>query len=76
MCSTFGILPSLFMLEPAFDGRGTEPFAAGGFSHVYKANFNRRPVAIKTLKVTTATDPKKIHRVSGLIPKTSSNRSH
>ena len=64
------------MLEPTFDERGAEPFATGDFAHVYKATFDTRPVAIKTLKVTATTDPKKIHRVSGLIPKTSSDCSH
>ena len=52
------------MLEPTFDERATEPFAAGGFSRVYKAAFNGRPVVIKTPKVTTKADPKKVHRVS------------
>jgi predicted unusual protein kinase regulating ubiquinone biosynthesis (AarF/ABC1/UbiB family) len=59
------------MLGPTFDERGAEPFAAGGFSDVYEATFNGRLVAIKTLKVTTTTDPEKLHRVSGLVPKTS-----
>ena len=57
------------MLGPTFEERGTEPFATGGFSDVYEATLNGRPVAIKTLKVTTTTDLEKLHRVSGSIPK-------
>jgi hypothetical protein len=53
------------MLESTLDGCETEPFAAGGFSNVYKATFNRRPVVIKSLRVTTTADPGKVHRVSG-----------
>jgi len=75
LCGTFGILPSSFILELAFDERGTEPFATGGFSYVYKATINGRPVAVKTLRVPTTADPKKVHKVSGLDPKISSDRS-
>ena len=53
------------MLEPTFDERETEPFAAGGFSNVYKATLNRCPVVIKSLKVTTTANLEKVHRVSG-----------
>jgi hypothetical protein len=59
------------MVGPTFEERGTKPFATGGFSDVYEATFNGRLVAIKTLKVTTTTDPEKLHRVSGLVPTTS-----
>ena len=57
-------------MEPTFDERETEPFAAGGFSHVCKATFNGNPVAVKTLKVNTAADLEKTHKVSDLIQKT------
>ena len=57
------------MLGPAFEERGAEPFAIGGFSYVYEGTLSGRLVAIKTLKVSTATDPEKLHRVSGSVPK-------
>ena len=75
LCGTLGILPSSFILEPTFDEREHESFAQGGFSYVYKAATNGRPVVIKTLKVTTTADPKKVHRVSSLVPRTPSSRS-
>ena len=52
------------MLEPTFDERETEPFATGAFSNVYKATFNRCPVVIKSLRVTTTADLEKVYRVS------------
>ena len=58
------------MLGPTFDKRGVEPFAAGGFSNVYEATLNGPLVAIKTLKLSTATDLRKAHRVSDLTPET------
>ena len=68
LCGTFTILPSSFVLGPTFDKREVEPFASGGFSDVYEATLNGRLVAIKTLNVSTSTDPGKAHRVSGLTP--------
>ena len=65
LCGIFAILPSSFVLESTFDERETKPFAAGGFSDVYKATLNRRPVVIKSLKFTTTTDIGEVHRVSG-----------
>jgi len=65
LCGIFGILPPSFVLEPTFDERETDPFATGGFSDVYKAILNRRPVVIKSLKVTTTADLGKVRRVSG-----------
>ena len=58
------------MLGPTLDKCGAEPFATGGFSDVYEATLNGHLVAIKTLKVSTTTDSKKAHRVSGLASKT------
>jgi hypothetical protein len=69
LCCTFAILPSSFILRPAFDERGANPFATGGFSDVYEATLNGRRVAIKTLRVTTTTDPEKLHKVSSPVPK-------
>jgi hypothetical protein len=57
------------MLGPAFEERGAEPFATGGFSDVYEATLSGRLVAIKTLKVSTTANPRKLHRVSGSVPK-------
>ena len=51
------------MLEQTFDERETEPFATGGFSDIYKATIDGRPVAIKTLRVAT-TEYKKVHKVN------------
>ena len=76
LCGTFGILPSSFILEPTFNERGVEPFATGGFSHVYKATYNGRTVAIKTLRIATTVDPEKAHRVSSTSPQTSIDRSY
>ena len=53
LCGTFGILPSSFILAGAFDGDESTPFATGGFSRVYRMSFDRRPVAVKSLVVTT-----------------------
>jgi hypothetical protein len=69
LCDILSILPQSFMLEPTFDERETEPFAVGGYSDVYKATINARPVAIKTLKVIPAAY-RKVHGVSGLATKT------
>ena len=71
LCGAFGILPSSFTVEPTFDERETEPFAAGGFSHVYEATFNGQPVAVKTLKITTTANLEKVHKVNSSVPKTS-----
>ena len=57
------------MLGPTFEERGTEPFATGGSSDVYKATLDGCPVAIKTLRVTTTTDLEKLHRVCRSVPK-------
>ena len=57
------------MLGPAFEERGAEPFATGGFSDVYEAALSGRLVAIKTLKVSTTANPRELHRVSGSVPK-------
>ena len=51
------------MLAPETVKRVAAPFATGGFSDVYKATFEGRPVAVKVLKVPTLMDPKKVHRV-------------
>jgi predicted unusual protein kinase regulating ubiquinone biosynthesis (AarF/ABC1/UbiB family) len=40
------------MVETTFDKRESTPFAGGGFSNVYQATFQGRPVAVKALKVT------------------------
>ena len=69
LCDTFAILPSSFILGLTFCGRGTEPFATGGFSDVYEATFNGSLVAIKTLRTTTTLAPEKVYRVSCLVPK-------
>ena len=63
LCGTFGILPSSFVLAPKTVKRVAEPFANGGFSNVYKATFEGRPVAVKVLKIPASMDPKKVHRV-------------
>ena len=65
LCNDFTILPSSFLLGPTFSEHGAEPFATGGFSDVYEATFNGRPVAVKALKVTAAADPEEVHKVSG-----------
>ena len=69
LCGAFTILPSSFMLSQTFGKRGVKPFAVGGFSNVYEATLNGRHVAVKTLNVSTSTDPRKAHRVSDLTPK-------
>ena len=51
------------MLAPKTVKHVTEPFATGGFSDVYKATFEGRPVAVKVLKTPTSMDPKKVHKV-------------
>jgi len=61
LCDIFCILPSSFALPPRSIKREASPFASGGFSDVYKAMLKGRPVAIKTLKVTTGVDHKKVH---------------
>jgi len=61
------------MLEPTFDEHETKPFATGGFSYVYKATLNGRPVVAKALKVTTVDLERKVHKVSGLVPKASTS---
>ena len=63
MCSSFGVLPSSFVLPPESVQRG-DPFASGGYSTVYKGTFRDLPVVIKVLKVATETDQKKLRRVS------------
>ena len=69
LCGTFGILPSSFILADAFDGHELTPFAAGGFSRVYRATLEGRPVAVKSLVITAdgKGDLKKIHRVCGSV---------
>ena len=57
-------------MEQAFNERETAPFATGGFSDIYKATIDGRPVAIKTLRVTT-TEYRKVHKVNGSVMKTS-----
>ena len=71
LCGNFGILPSSFMLPPASVERDDTSFAWGGYSEVWKATFNGRPVAIKTFNVTTQVDRVKLHKVSNFDPKTS-----
>ena len=58
------------MLPSTLDKREAVPFDSGGSSDVYKATFQGRPVVVKTLKVTNAADPKKVHMVSSLCSKT------
>ena len=70
MCGAFGVLPQSFILEKAFDERETTPFATGGFSDIYKGTIDGRPVAIKTLRVTT-TEYKKVHKVNRSVIKIS-----
>ena len=70
LCGAFGIFPQSFILEQAFDERETAPFATGGFSDIYKATIDGRPVAIKTLRVTT-TECKKAHKVNRSVIKMS-----
>lgn len=67
LCCTFDILPSSFVLTPAFDEREAVPFATGGFSDVYEASLDGRRVAVKVLKVNAQTI-KSVRRVSGLLP--------
>ena len=50
---------------PTFNEREATPFATGGFSEVYEATLNGRPVVVKVLKVNTQTI-KSVRRVSGL----------
>ena len=66
LCGTFAVLPSSFTLTPTFDEREATPFDSGGSSYVYKATFEGRPVAIKTLRVSGTADPRKVHKVSNL----------
>lgn len=64
LCGIFDILPSSFTLAQRPDKCEATPFDSGGSSDVYKATLEERPVVIKTLKVNSATNPKKAHRVS------------
>ncbi|KAF9648296.1 kinase-like protein [Thelephora ganbajun] len=63
LCFIFAILPSSFTLASALDTREAAPFDSGGFSDVYKATFGGRPMVIKTLRFTSAADPKRVHRL-------------
>jgi len=69
LCGAFGVLPSSFMLPPASVERDAASFASGGYSEVYRATFNDRPVVVKILNVTAQTDQVKLHRVISFDPK-------
>jgi len=71
LCSSFGILPSSFMLPPASIEHDTRPFAFGDCSIVYKVTFVNRPVVVKVLNVFAQTDRERLHRVGSLGSKTS-----
>ena len=57
------------MLPPTSIECEDTPFAAGGFSDVYKATFNGAPVVMKTLRVNAQIDQEKLYKVSRLRPK-------
>ena len=64
------------MLPPASVKRDAASFASGGYSEVYRATFNDRPVVVKILNVTAQTDQVKLHRVISLIRSHQNDRSH
>ena len=59
------------MLSPTSVERDVTSFAEGGYSEVYKATLNGRPIVVKILTFTAQTDQVKLHKVSGFGPKSS-----
>ena len=70
LCSAFNLLPSSFLLPQESVKQESDPFDEGTFSNVFRATFNERPIVIKALKVSARTERTKLHRVSGLDPRT------
>ena len=63
----FRILPASFLLTPTFDEHGTEPFAKGGYSEVYKATIGGRYVAVKALKFADTETVENARKVGSLL---------
>jgi len=61
LCGIFGVLPSSFVLQPAFIEREVEPFTFGGYSKVYRATFHGRPIVMKVLDIAHQADREKLH---------------
>ena len=71
LCSAFNLLPSSFLLpKQSVKLAAAAPFDSGGFSTVFKATFNERPIVVKVINVTTQADRAKLHRVNDLDSRT------
>jgi len=63
LCSAFSVLPSSFILPPAFVKRDANHFASGGYSKVYNATFHDRLVVVKVLDAATQTNQERLYRL-------------
>jgi len=62
ICGCHGLLPRSVQIPLSYDPTGT-PLDRGGFSEVWKSEYQGREVAVKVLKVYQTSDFKKITRV-------------
>ena len=65
LCCTFDILPSSFILT--FDKRESKPLAMGGFSDVYEAALDGRPVAVKVLRIPNTETVESVRKVGSML---------
>ena len=70
LCSAFDLLPSSFLLPQESVKLEAAPFDSGGYSTVFKATFNKRPIVVKVLNVAARAEQARLHRVSGLDSRT------